>query len=154
MNIQDTALFYPGRMGLNEEDAWELIKALLDQSDDLGGALTIIWHDRSLAPERLWGDIYIKLIDHLRKSNAWMDTASRVVRWFDKRRSVVFEDVCFSKNRVKLRIRGNPDENVPDLTVRIHKPKTGVPTDTDLGSVEKTYQDIHFANVLNAEYPI
>lgn len=154
MNIQDTALFYPGRMGLNEEDAWELIKALLDQSDDLGGALTIIWHDRSLAPERLWGDIYIKLIDHLRKSNAWMDTASRVIRWFDKRRSVVFADVCFSKNRVKLQITGNPDDDVPDLMVRIHKPKTGVSTDTDRGSVEKTYQDIHFANVLNAEYPI
>ena len=154
MNIQDTALFFPDRMGLNEDDAWELIKALLDQSDDLGGALTIIWHDRSLAPERLWGDIYIKLIDHLRKSNAWMDTASRVVRWFDKRRSVVFEDVCFSKNRVKLQIKGNPDDDVPDLTVRIHKPKTGVSTDTDPGPVEKTYQDIRFANVLNAEYPI
>lgn len=154
MNIQDTALFYPDRMGLNEQDAWGLIKGLLDQSDDLGGALTIIWHDRSLAPERLWGDIYIKLIDHLRKSNAWMDTASKVVRWFDKRRSVVFEDVCFSKNRVKLQITGNSDDDVPGLKVRIHKPKARLSTETNLGLVEKTYHDIDFANVLNAEYPI
>jgi hypothetical protein len=154
MNIQDTALFYPDRMGLNEVEAWGLIETLLDQSGNLGGALTIIWHDRSLAPERLWCDIYIKLIDHLRKLNAWVDTASRVVRWFDKRRSVVFEDVCFSKNKVNLRITGNPDEDVPDLMVRIHKPKPGVSTGTGLGSVEKACHDIRFANVLNAEYPI
>ena len=154
LNMQDTALFFPDRMGLNEEDAWQLINELLENATRYGGVLTINWHDRSLAPERLWGDTYIKLLESIKRSNVWTDTASRVVRWFDKRRSVVFEDVCFSENRVKLQITGNPDDDVPDLTVRIHKPKTGASTDTDRGSVEKTYQDIHFANVLNAEYPI
>lgn len=154
MNIQDTALFFPDRMGMNEDDAWQLINELLENSGRYGGAMTINWHDRSLAPERQWGDTYIKLLENIKRSNVWIDRASRVVRWFDKRRSVVFEDVCFSKNSVKLHITGKPEDDVPDLMVRIHTPKTGVSADTDFGSIEKTYQDIHFTNVLNAEYPI
>ena len=154
MNIQDTALFFPDRMGLNEDDAWQLINELLENSSRYGGVMTINWHDRSLAPERQWGDTYIKLLEKIKKSNVWIDTAACIVRWFDKRRSVVFDDVCFSKNSVKLHITGKPDNDVPGLIVRIHTPITGVSAGNDLGSVEKTYQDIHFANVLNAEYPI
>ncbi len=154
LNVQDTALFFPDRMGLNEKDAWELINTLLDNADKYGGVLTINWHDRSLAPERLWGDTYIRLVEHLRKTNAWIDTASQVVRWFDKRRSVVFKDVCFLQDSVKLHIVGKNDDDVPHLMVRIHEPKTEALNDTDSGGVKEMYHDIHFADVLNTEIPL
>jgi hypothetical protein len=151
LNVQDTALFFPDRMGLCEKTAWELINMLLDNTDKYGGVLTINWHDRSLAPERLWGDIYIRLVDKLRTSNVWIDTASRVVRWFELRRAVVFEDVNFLKNSVKLNIVGKCDDDLPSLILRIHEPKTGALTDGDSGAVKEKHQDIHFANVLNTE---
>ena len=55
MNIQDTALFFPDRMGLNEEDAWQLINALLENADRYGGVLTINWHDQKPGPGKTMG---------------------------------------------------------------------------------------------------
>lgn len=145
MNIQDTALFFPDRMGLKEEDAWRLITELLENSGRFGGAVTINWHDRSLVPERLWGDIFIKIIDRLKQLNVWMDTAARVVRWFDKRRSAIFEDVSFSESSVRLKVGGIREDDLPGLTVRIHNPI--------MESVEG-YRDFHLASSFEAEYPI
>jgi hypothetical protein len=154
LNVQDTALFFPDRMALNEKEAWEIIDKLLDNAGKYGGVLTINWHDRSLAPERLWGNVYIRLVDNLRRTNIWIDTASRVVRWFDKRRSVVFRDVCILKDSVKLHIVGKKDDDVPYLMVRIHEPKTGALSDADSGTVKQNYHDMHFAHVLNTEIPL
>ncbi len=55
LNIQDTALFYPDRMNLSEPEAETLCERLMENSRRYGGALTVLWHDRSLAPERLVG---------------------------------------------------------------------------------------------------
>jgi len=32
-----------------------------------GGVLTVNWHDRSIAPERLWDDFYLDLLDDLKR---------------------------------------------------------------------------------------
>ena len=154
LHIQDTALFFPDRMGLTEDDAWVLVRELLDNARQYGGVLTINWHDRSLAPERLWGDFYIKLLEHLKKSTVWIDTASRVVRWFDKRRSAMFEEVSVSENCVKLHIVCEHDDDVPALMARVHTPKNGKGEGADAGAGKKAYRDIAFANILNVEIPL
>ena len=154
LHIQDTALFFPDRMGLTEDDAWVLVRELLDNARQYGGVLTINWHDRSLAPERLWGDFYIKLLEHLKQLNVWIDTASRVVRWFDKRRSASFEEVNVSENHVKLRVMCKDDDDVPALMARIHAPKNGKKESADPGTWQKTYKDIPFTNILNVEIPL
>lgn len=151
LHIQDTALFFPDRMALTEEDAWILIKTLLENAEQYGGALTINWHDRSLAPERLWGDFYIKLLENLKKSKAWIDTASLIVRWFDKRRSVQFEEVIFLQDKVTLRLSGKHDDDVPDLMARIYTPKTSEAAYNYSGMVEGKYIDIPFTNILRTE---
>jgi len=47
---------------------------LVDDAERYGGALIINWHDRSLAPERLWGQFYVQLIDELKHRGAWFPT--------------------------------------------------------------------------------
>ena len=54
LTIMDTALFYPDRMGLTREEAFERCGGLIQQVRRFGGSLVVNWHDRSLAPERQW----------------------------------------------------------------------------------------------------
>ena len=61
LHIQDTTLFFARQLNLSEGQAWDLCAKLLEHARAHGGVLTIGWHDRSLAPERLWGDFYIRL---------------------------------------------------------------------------------------------
>lgn len=87
--IMDTALFYRDRMGLAPADALSRCQQVISHAKDHGGALVVNWHDRSLAPERLWGRSYRALLDRI-GSSAWFATASDVVAWFRWRRSVQF----------------------------------------------------------------
>ena len=50
LHVQDTAMFFPGRMHLKEADAWNLFTRVLDHTRASGGVLTVLWHERSLAP--------------------------------------------------------------------------------------------------------
>ena len=152
--VQDTALFYPGRMGLTEEGAWPLIRELLENAENHGGALTLNWHDRSLAPERLWGNFYAGLVSVLRNSGAWIDTASRVVRWFAKRRTVAFGEVSFSRGKVRLHVTSEKDESVPDLVLRVYTPENDRAAGPGATAPQTKYLDVPFSNDLTAEFPI
>ena len=52
LHIQDTALFFPGRMNCAEQEALDLCERILNWTQDLGGVSTLSWHERSLVPER------------------------------------------------------------------------------------------------------
>jgi peptidoglycan/xylan/chitin deacetylase (PgdA/CDA1 family) len=90
LHIQDTALFYPGRMGLGEEEAEQVCSQITRHFVASAGVLTINWHDRSLAPERLWGDFYRRLLDSLSQNRVWFATASQAIDWFRQRRAIRF----------------------------------------------------------------
>lgn len=53
LHIQDGALFYPQRLDLSECEAEKRCRTLIGNACELGGVLTVIWHDRSHGPERL-----------------------------------------------------------------------------------------------------
>jgi hypothetical protein len=89
--IQDTALFYPARMNLTELKAFELCLSLADAVSTHGGVLTINWHCRSLAPERLWIVPYLRLLKMLKESQTWFATASQAVMWYRQRRCLKFK---------------------------------------------------------------
>ncbi len=57
LHVMDTALFYPSYLGLSPQEARALLGRMVDNAVHFGGCLTINWHDRSLAPERLWGEM-------------------------------------------------------------------------------------------------
>lgn len=123
LNAQDTALFFPGRMHLTEKDASIVCERLMENSRRFGGALTLLWHDRSMAPERLWGDFYRDLLGTLEGDGAWIGPAGRAVQWFRKRRAAVFERVERVADGIEVRVKsadGAPDNDVlPGLLLRV-----------------------------------
>jgi hypothetical protein len=127
MHVMDTALFYPDYMRLSAAESEPILDALIDNTIALGGVLTVNWHDRSIAPERLWDRPYIDLIEKLKrsKSNAWFATARDAVAWFRMRRSAVFEqtdDAATPTVRVKLATTDDKTRHLPGLTLRVHRP--------------------------------
>ena len=120
LHIMDTALFYPSRLGLSRPQAKTLLGPMLNNAVRFGGTLTINWHDRSLAPERLWGGFYSELIQDLKGRGAWFSTASQVVAWSKKRRSAVFEKDPCKLNAVRIRPDTNHPDGLPGLRLRVH----------------------------------
>jgi hypothetical protein len=122
MHIQDGALFYPTRRGLNEVQAWTLCQELIDNSREFGGVLTLIWHDRSHGPERFWGGFYLRLLERLKALGVRFFTAGEMVNWFARRRSLQFvlhPDVAGNPG-IELRYEGPAIE--PPLIVRTYCP--------------------------------
>lgn len=117
LHIQDGALFYSRRLDLSEAQAEQQCANMIAHAIKLGGAVTLLWHDRSHAPERFWGDFYQDLIMRLRLSGCWFGSAGQVVEWFQKRRHVRF-DAC--DTGVRLHYEGEPI--TPALRVRVHNP--------------------------------
>jgi peptidoglycan/xylan/chitin deacetylase (PgdA/CDA1 family) len=93
LHIQDTALFYPRGQSASPDGAWEACEAVIRNAARYGGALTILWHTRSLAPERLWGPFYLRLLGELESHRVWFGTAGQIAEWFRKRRAVSLEGV-------------------------------------------------------------
>ncbi|MBV9392195.1 MAG: hypothetical protein JOY96_09915, partial [Verrucomicrobia bacterium] len=119
--VMDTALFYPGYLGLSEKEAAKVVSKLFDDTAQFGGALTINWHDRSIAPERLWDAFYVWLLANLRERKAWMPNAGQAVAWFRKRRETHFgapiADID-EKHTEKI------ISELPGLKIRIHQPRS------------------------------
>jgi hypothetical protein len=123
LTIQDTALFYPDRMGLSEAEAMDSCRNLFKQMLRFGGVLTINWHTRSLSPERLWGEFYQGLLAEIQKHRVWFGTAAEVVNWFRARRALRFERVQFTGEELRLKISGPALSERSSFVVRVHHPK-------------------------------
>ena len=119
LHLMDTALFYPSYLNLTPEQAYKRVGPMIENVVEFGGCLTINWHDRSIAPERLWGDFYVALVAELRKKGAWFATATQAAAWFRKRRSAVFENVAWETEAVRVQIGAEYDD-LPGLQLRVH----------------------------------
>jgi hypothetical protein len=121
LHVMDTALFYPSYLNLSIEQARAATLALIEHVTRFGGVLTINWHDRSLGPERLWGDAYISLLGDLRARMPWFATASQTVSWFRKRRAASFVRVTQDDSSVQVRTAKEPGVTaLPPLTLRVY----------------------------------
>ncbi|HEY6945938.1 MAG TPA: hypothetical protein VI431_12420 [Candidatus Acidoferrum sp.] len=121
MHIMDTALFYPDHLGLSAEGARALFDCLAENAVKFGGCLSINWHDRSIAPERLWGACYRDFVDELKARGAWFATAGEAVSWFRRRRSVEFEKDPECPTSMRAKIPSNVSCELPGLRMRIHR---------------------------------
>jgi hypothetical protein len=117
LHAMDTAMFFPCYMNLARGDAQQHLSRMIDDAVEYGGCLTIDWHDRSAAPERLWGRIYTDLINELKAQGAWFATAAQAVAWFRKRRAVSFEDPDWRSNLFTER-GDKKEDGFPPLQVR------------------------------------
>jgi len=121
LHIMDTAMFYPSYMNLSNDRARGAMQPLIDNVTRFGGVLTINWHDRSLGPERLWGDAYVTLLHDLRARTPWFATALQTVSWFRKRRAASFARIAQDGNRVCVRTPVDPiAADLPLLTLRVY----------------------------------
>lgn len=121
MHIQDGALFYPGRMDLNETRAWDLCEQVIGSIRRLGGVATLLWHDRSHGPERFWGEFYVRLVGKLRGMNVWFASGQQVTDWFRLRRSVSFRSAAGSHTLDDLELSSTSCGPLPSITVRVHR---------------------------------
>jgi hypothetical protein len=129
----DTAMFYPAYLNLSFSEAGTLMGQLADQAVRFGGVLTVNWHDRSIAPERLWDEAYQSLLNDLQSRGAWFATAAQVVSWFRGRRGISFEEICGSDGSATLRVSLPSPSAAPTYRLRIQRPVDGA----RLGSMEE-----------------
>ena len=121
LHIMDTALFYPSYMNLANDQARGAVLPLIENVTRFGGVLTINWHDRSLGPERLWGDAYLALLGDLRARTPWFATGSQTVSWFRKRRAASFVKTIEDHGNVRVRTAIDPTAaDLPPLTLRVY----------------------------------
>lgn len=122
MLIHDMAMFSSRRLRLTDFQAWELCRKVLDDVSIRGGAVTTLWHMRSVAPERLWGKFYLRLIGEMRAKGAWFGTAGQVTAWFNLRRAIRFEDVRIDSGLIRVKLRTADNGQLPPVMVRLRYP--------------------------------
>ncbi|MFH0878296.1 MAG: hypothetical protein V2A34_01145, partial [Lentisphaerota bacterium] len=86
-----------------------------------GGLATILWHTRSLSPERLWGDAYARLIRELERRKAWFGTAAQVAAWFRRRRQAAVTKVSVIPAGLRAEV-SDPAGGAEQLALRISVP--------------------------------
>ncbi len=121
LHVMDTALFYPCHLHLSLAEARTRVGDIIANAVRFGGTVTINWHDRSIAPERLWGDFYVRLIEELKSSGAWFATAGQAVAWFRKRRSASFDAVRPGSPGARATLPADARDGLPGLRLRIHQ---------------------------------
>jgi len=126
MHIQDGALFFPGQMNLSADEAEQRCRCFIENAVRFGGVLTLLWHDRSHAPERFWGDFYLRLLEQVRAPKPWFGSAAQVVDWFRKRRDVSFERIDISDG-FSSHLQYEGVEIKPPLCVRMYRSGRGTP---------------------------
>jgi hypothetical protein len=116
MHIQDGALFYRTKLALSDAAAWQKCESVMNNAERSGGVLTLLWHDRSLGPERHWGDFYRRLIAELRGRKVWFANAAAIVDWFRVRRATSFKPVSGG-----FELAARATTSLPPLVVREHR---------------------------------
>ena len=139
LHVMDTALFYPDYLGLSDKEAWMWVEPLVENAVQRGGVLTVNWHDRSIAPERLWGNFYVRLLAELTARGALFLTAAQAVSWFRKRRSAVFDTVA--DGRLSVRMSLDSGRFMPALRIRFHEPQRLPGPVPKLDGFQETYED-------------
>jgi hypothetical protein len=122
LHIQDVTLFNPSYLNMTDEEASQRCKEIIDQVLTYGGVLTILWHLRSIAPERLWGDFYTRLLEQLKRHRVWFATARQVIKWFRLRRAISFTHESFSDRALSVCLETTKELPCPEFALRLYKP--------------------------------
>jgi hypothetical protein len=87
LNIQDmTFLMY---LKSDAKNSWNLIKNLIDKTEQMGGVLTILWHNWTFClPASLggifnkeWTKLYEKILKYCYGKNAWLTNCKEIYNY-------------------------------------------------------------------------
>jgi len=120
MHIMDTALFFNGYLDYSPKRAHEAVQEMVEHAVRFGGVLTFNWHDRSIAPERLWDETYVGFLNELRSRGAWITNAGQTVAWFRKRRRAKIDESAVEKGE-GIKEFGTSADKLPGLRLQIHQ---------------------------------
>jgi hypothetical protein len=123
LHVMDTSMFYPSHLGLSPQQAVHVLQPMVENAALTGGTLTVNWHDRSIAPERLWEPTYRNLINDMKTRGAWFATAGQAVAWSRKRRAATFEIDANEPAGMRARLGADADDHFPGLLLRVHTPR-------------------------------
>lgn len=80
LNIMDGALFKV----YSFQEAWEVVKKLVETVENYSGVLTILWHNYFNCPFRNnWVELYKKILEYCRERDAWMTSGEEIWRWWE-----------------------------------------------------------------------
>jgi peptidoglycan/xylan/chitin deacetylase (PgdA/CDA1 family) len=79
--VQDTALFDSKYSGMGPDDAFERVKNITKEVKQVGGVLTINWHNN--ADEERW-NFYKRLLRYLDDQDPWFATVREVGEWWEE----------------------------------------------------------------------
>ncbi len=122
LHIQDIPLFSPRFLNLSFKKARSICSGLISHFRKHGGVLTILWHLRSVAPERFWGKFYQELVESLKRQGAFFGTAGQIVQWFRYRRKINFLRLSSRKDRLILTLGEHRHLPNPGLFLRVTTP--------------------------------
>jgi peptidoglycan/xylan/chitin deacetylase (PgdA/CDA1 family) len=78
--IMDTTLY--NYMKLDTIRSWEFMKRLIDNVERNRGVITILWHNTSMADDKLI--LYEKILKYCLNKNAWMSSGQEIWNWWEK----------------------------------------------------------------------
>lgn len=96
--IQDGAMLNPSKgMQLDADTAFQYVKQVTEAVEKAGGVLTLLWHPNDIIKPDWW-DLYLMILDYLKKNNAWFGSVREVGEWW----KTAFRNVgrCFGSSRI------------------------------------------------------
>jgi hypothetical protein len=125
------------------------VALLLEHASCSGGVLTVNWHDRSLAPERLWEDFYVRLLSELSRKRALFLTGSEAAAWFRARRSVAFEET--RDGRLAVRVTRKVSHAHVPLRLRTYSAQQPPSSVVDIERTQEMFVDTSFSDIAYVE---
>ena len=67
LTVMDVTLSEPKYMGLNKDDAMVVCQQLIDKSEQMGGEVTLLWHNSNLGEETYHRSLYPALLQYIKE---------------------------------------------------------------------------------------
>lgn len=81
--LMDTTLY--GYAGLDPRQSWDIAEKLLREVEEVGGVLTVLWHNDTFANPLLKGyvDVYERILRYALENNGWLCSAGEAAGWWE-----------------------------------------------------------------------
>jgi hypothetical protein len=85
---QDASLLDAWGLELDVSDAFDVVRGLLDQADELGTAMTLVFHpDKLVRPD--WLELYERSLDRAAATGGWLTSLKELATWWSAREARV-----------------------------------------------------------------
>ena len=139
LHVQDVAMFFPGFKDWKPKIARRQCLEIFNMAEKYGGVVTLLWHERSLGPERGWGAFYEMLLRELERRKASIASASEIVSWFRSRRQIRFLNIQPVENGVRVELERPDAEPFVQFIVRYYQEDGESFTDTTFCDEPKVF---------------